>query len=81
MCDDDKNIISSNIFHYLGSVFVIICSNTDVAVYYSINDITNLELIGTFKSSLRGSGLNVKVTKFIDENIEVKMMNNEHNTN
>lgn len=68
---------TANIFHYEGSLFIVVRSNSTVDVHYMVDVSEPLNHMGSFKSLLTGEALRPKLTEFIDSNIELMMLNEE----
>ena len=70
---DDTDTPNAKIFHYEGSLFIVVRSNAIVDVHYMIDVNKPLNYMGNFKSILSGNLFNERLTKFIDEHITIMM--------
>ena len=74
---DKTHSPNANIFHYEGSLFIIVSSNAIIDVHYMIDVSKPLKYMGSFKTVLGVNAYNIKLTAFIDKNIEIMMRKQE----
>jgi len=77
LSDAQLTTINASAFHYEGSIFLVVRNGAITHVSYIIDEGTKFQYMGEFKSIGYGSHFKRRVTKFIDDNIEVLMKKQE----
>jgi len=65
---------TAHVFHYEGSKFIVVRTDATVDVHYIISPGAPINYMGSFNSFLYGNKFNKKLTEFIDDNIEIRMI-------